>query len=415
MLFSGPNIFLFAVALLSTIANSVILVTLKTTKQFSRSVKFHLGMIALNEILAVWLNLARRIMYVVHSNSKRYETMSIALCKVGLLVGVLCTTSSVLTNISMNVESLQMLQVSTHNKGCFQSNKWRLTSRGKKLLAIFVLIGCTPIIIGTVTAADTSQQDFRCDFYYERVFNQDVLKYVAVQCVIMVLANIFLMTMTVIKLNRVYVKSNAISKRTQASTRHTKRRTHALGTFRNLRVDSNGIQPIRTETLSQHISRTHVQVEPHQSSPQHEQEQQLEKHSRPDDDDDVTIEQPAEGSQQQEQVPRSTAVTVVTVSGVPSPATDRTPPDGNNTPSVTPRQRQLLLLMVTATAFFTICYTPYILTLLLYVTCSEQCGVTRAVTGIAALPIFCYALFNIAIYIAKNKDFRNSLRSRLFR
>ena len=411
MLFSGPNIFLFAVALLSTIANSVILVTLKTTKQFSRSVKFHLGMIALNEILAVWLNLARRIMYVVHSNSKRYETMSIALCKVGLLVGVLCTTSSVLTNISMNVESLQMLQVSTHNKGCFQSNKWRLTSRGKKLLAIFVLIGCTPIIIGTVTAADTSQQDFRCDFYYERVFNQDVLKYVAVQCVIMVLANIFLMTMTVIKLNRVYVKSNAISKRTQASIRHTKRRIHALRIFRNLRVDNTRIQPITTQTPNKQ-SRHVVQL--HHSSPQQTTPEQLEVKSPADDDDDDTIEQPAERSQQREQVPRSTTETVGSVS-VLVPATDRTPPDGDNRPAVTPRQRQLLLLMVTATAFFTICYTPYILTLLLYVTCSEQCGVTRTTTANSALPIFCYGLFNIAIYTAKNKDFRNSLRNRLLR
>ena len=110
MLFSAPNIFLCTVALLSTAASTVILVTLKTTKQFSRSVKFHLGIIALNEILAVWLNLARRIVYVAYTNSKQYETMTIALCKVGLLVGVLCTLSSVLTNVSMNVESLQMLQ-----------------------------------------------------------------------------------------------------------------------------------------------------------------------------------------------------------------------------------------------------------------------------------------------------------------
>ena len=217
--------------------------------------------------------------------------------------------------------------------------------------------------------------------------------------------------MTVIKLNRVYVKSNAISKRTQASIRHTKRRIHALRIFRNLRVDKTRIQPITTQTPNKQS--THV-VELHQSSPQQTTPEQLEKKSPADDDDDVTIVQPAEGSQQREQVSQSTTETVGSVS-VLVPATDRTPPDGDNRPAVTPRQRQLLLLMVTATAFFTICYTPYILTLMLYVTCSEQCGVTRTITANSALPIYCYGLFNIAIYTAKNKDFRNSLRNTMLR
>ena len=101
------------------------------------------------------------------------------------------------------------------------------------------------------------------------------------------------MTMTIIKLNRVYVKSNAISKRTREITRRTKRRAHAVGIFRNLRVDNKRIQPITAETLNRQS--THA-LEQQQSSPQQTTREQLEKHRRPDDDhdDDVTIEQPAE-------------------------------------------------------------------------------------------------------------------------
>ena len=57
--------------------------------------------------------------------------------------------------------------------------------------------------------------------------------------------------------------------------------------------------------------------------------------------------------------------------------------------------------MITATAFFTVCYMPWIVTLFLYVTCVEECGVTA--TG-----ILFHGVFNIVLYTVKYKDFRNS-------
>ena len=67
---------------------------------------------------------------------------------------------------------------------------------------------------------------------------------------------------------------------------------------------------------------------------------------------------------------------------------------------------RLLALMITATAFFIVCYLPWIVTLFLYVTCGEKCGVKSK----TATPFIFHGVFNIVLHIVKNKDFRNSLR-----
>ena len=74
-------------------------------------------------------------------------------------------------------------------------------------------------------------------------------------------------------------------------------------------------------------------------------------------------------------------------------------------------RKSRVMLMMAATCFYSICYTPYIVTLTLYICCPSQghCWVTPNHIKVTATLTVIHGLFNVVMYICKDNEFRNDM------
>ena len=417
---SNMGVLVGLLTMLSTAANSVILVTLHCTKQFSRSVKFHLGIIAVCDMMTAWLLLVRTVAIDA-------SVQSIVWCKLIMSIMTTSAIASVLTNVSMNMECLQMLQISPQSKGCFVANRWQFSSRGKKYLALFTFWSCVHVLgfIQPTKQPRNAATTYTCAVIDSHVFHPTITIFFVVETISIAILNVCLLVKTIVKLNKVFIQSNKISKRTS-----TKGNKH----FRSY---------VRPMTLLQRLgSRAHKSAQVAPPSVMTQDETSASTYHAPAtaqtsteqndiiDANDVAV--LPNHKQQQMSVASVSKWVALVEDGAPSQqvganetkhsahetkhSTNETRHSASenrhsvNQPTVTASQMRLLALMITATAFFTVCYMPWIVTLFLYVTCGEDCGVTATTVAACATPFIFHGVFNIVLYTVKNKDFRNSLR-----
>ena len=77
--------------------------------------------------------------------------------------------------------------------------------------------------------------------------------------------------------------------------------------------------------------------------------------------------------------------------------------------SIRRKNRSQIKLMLAAIFFILLCYIPYVLTVNLYTFCPNHCGVRQSYVKYAATLSIIHGLFNIVLYIIKEKHFRRGI------
>ena len=74
----------------------------------------------------------------------------------------------------------------------------------------------------------------------------------------------------------------------------------------------------------------------------------------------------------------------------------------------TKRKSSVNLILLSA-SFYSVCYAPYAYTIMLYAFCPNSCGIDYSIiVGVATITVF-HGLFNIIVYVLKNKEFKKAL------
>ena len=97
------KILLFVLTFAIIVLNLVILCTLRSTRRFINTMKLHLGLIALFDILNSILQSSR---YILDTKN----TLDLPSCKIVLGLNIFTATAAILTNASLSFECLALLK-----------------------------------------------------------------------------------------------------------------------------------------------------------------------------------------------------------------------------------------------------------------------------------------------------------------
>ena len=359
---SAFGVIVLIVTALVILANCCILLTIRKTLQFSASIKLHLGLIAICDIVAAVLLC---IKYELDISEKR-ETLT---CKIIIGCVLVPSVASLLTNVSMCLECITLLNRNVKRYGCFELQSKQLTSRGWVILVTCTVLALIPPSGVIFPVAADSNDTFRCVLVYPHVYHPLVLKLWAIIALLLCAANILLMALVVYRLKHFFNKSNAI---------HT--------------VVSVTISLSKTASANQ-------ASDADKTTTTNASERDKLRDTKSSDSQSVTSESCSTGSDD--------AKPPVTLK-----LTQLKPPLARQK-SVSAAQQRLLVFMVTATMFFTACYIPYAGAVFMYTFCPGHCGISPDVINFAATSLVFHGLFNIIVYTVKNKDFRQNLKAKI--
>ena len=300
-----------------------------------------------------------------------YSDAGLVACKVTTAGLIISAIVSICTHSSMNIDCLSMMSINSDERTCFRKNTRRLTTHGAVRLLVFGAIALSPVPALFTTPGAGEEEPFTCVVVDEQVLNYEGRMYFAVCCILTFTFNIVCMLFTLRKLNKTYAASNTLKGHGQV---HTSRIFNAVRFFKR----SNQVHAAHDDvTIS-------VQISAQQAL------------------------KPTEAIANQEQGPSTSKPRNIVWSTNTSKHTGST-----NAKTISSSQRQVLLLMVTATVLFTICYSPFVASLFLYMFCPQRCGLERSILGVCAVFTVLHGIFNIVVYVVRSREIRRKMMKRL--